>query len=85
MSEYPYLDMHEMIRDCDTLLGDLAWCVARMQADTDGAAPPDADGMLIFIQALRRCVARLRTPALEAAIAEERTRMHEEADRWEPS
>ena len=85
MDKYPLLDIQDAHHGCDEALGDMAYYVEGLQADTEGHYPPDGARLLEDIAALRLLLGSLFSPALKHAIAEERKQMDDDAARWEPS
>ena len=85
MTLYPLLDMDDAHRGADEALGDLAWEIERLHIDSEGHYPPDGARLLEDIAALRALLGGLFSVSMQAAIAEERKLMDDDAARWEPS
>ncbi|HEY5865112.1 MAG TPA: hypothetical protein VI542_06100 [Candidatus Tectomicrobia bacterium] len=85
MHQYPLLDIQDARKAADEALGDMAYYVETLQADSEGHYPPASLTLLADIAALRELLGSLFSVSMQAAIAEERTQMDEDAARWEPS
>lgn len=83
MDYWPLLDLSEALKDCDRTLAELTDGVETLAAEGDDAYPPDVPHLLATLAAMRGQLAALMTPALEAAIAAERTRYEEDLAHWE--